>query len=195
MSILSGTGAVQGYTSSTNIQVQLSASTTPSCTPVSADLSNNGNTYTQVATSSQLPAIVTWAIPSGDGSKTIYARFHDEAGNLRYATGMIVLDQTKPPTVTNLRTTAGGCTISGNNRTVSLTWDGNAISDSNFIGYRVYRSIELAAYTQLLTTGSQAASDTVAKSYTSVRYIVRAYDKAGNESLDSNALSFSKNSC
>ena len=189
LAILSGTGATQGYTNSTNLQVQLSG--TGNCTPASADLSNNGTTWAPAATI--FPANVTWSIPSGDGTKTVYARFHDSSGNLSVVSGVIVLDQTKPPTITNLRTVT--CTISGSNRIVSLTWDGNATTDTNFLGYRVYKSIELGAYAQLLTTGSQSANDTDSKSYSSVRYVVRAYDRAGNESLDSNALPFSKNNC
>jgi hypothetical protein len=180
---------VQGYTNSTNVQVQLSG--TGTCTPASADLSNNGSTYSQAATT--FPANVTWSILSGDGTKTIYARFHDSAGNVGVVSGTIVLDQTKPPTITNLRIVT--CTFSGSSRAINFTWDGNATTDANFLGYRLYKSIELASYTQLFTTGSQSASDTDSKSYSSVRYLVRAYDKAGNESLDSNALSFSKNSC
>jgi hypothetical protein len=189
MTILSGAGAAQGYTNSTTVQVQLTG--VASCTPASADLSNNGSTYTQVTAT--FPSNVTWTIPTGDGPKNVYARFHDSQNNTSTRSGVIALDQTRPPTITNLRPVS--CALSGSNRTVSLTWDGNATSDANFLGYRVYRSIELATFSALLTTGAQSATDTTSKSYTSVRYLVRAYDKAGNESGDSNVLSYSKNNC
>jgi hypothetical protein len=78
---------------------------------------------------------------------------------------------------------------------VTIQW--TASTDTNLLGYRVYKSVNSATYTQLLTTatGVRNAVDTDSKGYGSLRYIVRAYDKGGNESLDSNELLFSKNGC
>lgn len=188
--VLSGTGAVTGFTNSTSVQLQLSG--TQTCTPTSVDLSNDGVAYTQVA-SAPFPQTVTWTIPAGDGTKIIYVRTHDAQNKIGTTSGQIALDQRRPPSATNL--VKASCSISGSNRTITMNWGTEPTSDANFLGYRIYKSIENAAFTALLTTGSPTASNTDAKGYSSLRYIVRGYDKAGNESLDSNVLAFTANNC
>jgi hypothetical protein len=190
ISVLSGAGAVQGYTNSTNVQVTLTAT---GCSPITASLSNDGSTFSPVATlASGASATVTWTVPATDGTKTIYTMFTGGGGRTSpIYTGTIVLDKTAPTKPANVR--AASCSISGNNRIVSLTW--NASTDTNLVGYRVYKSINQATFTALTTTASQSASDTDSKGYNSVTYRVTAYDKAGNESGVPNDLSFSKNSC
>lgn len=192
VSVLSGAGAVQGYTSSANVQVSVNA--TDTCAPITASLSNDGSSFTAVTTvTSGATSTVTWTVPSTpNGTKVIYVRFADGRGNTTTSyTGTIVLDKTAPTVPTSVRTAS--CTISGNNRIVNLTW--NASTDTNLIGYRVYKSINQATYTTLATTAGQSVSDTDSKGYNSVTYRVTAYDKAGNESGVPNDLSFSKNSC
>jgi hypothetical protein len=87
------------------------------------------------------------------------------------------------------------CTISGTNRTVQLTW--GAATDTNLNGYRLYRSVDSGPFVAVSTIGIgvQEATNVHKKNLGSVRFIVRAYDKAGNESVDTNTRSFSKNSC
>ncbi len=195
ITVLSGAGAVQGYTNSTNVQIVVNA--TDTCAPISVLMKNgtNENTYTQVTTiSSGASSTVTWTIPASAGSNTILVRFGDGAGNLSNVyTGTIIFDNTQPswPSPANLR--ASTCTLGGSTRTVSLTW--NAASDTNLVGYRVYKSINQATFTLLTATTSQSASDSDSKSYNSVTYRVSAYDKAGNERIGANDLSFSKNNC
>lgn len=189
--VLSGAGAEQGYTATTVVQVRLKA--TDPCGDIWAQLSNDGVTFTGVATLvSNVSSTVSWTIPNGEGTKTVHARFRDYAGNFSsvYTTN-VVLDQTPPTIPSNFRVVS--CTLSGNDRTVSLAWD--ASTDTNLLGYRLYRSVESASFQAVLTTSSLSASDTERKSHGSVRYMVRAYDKAGTESGDSNVLSFSKNQC
>ena len=81
----------------------------------------------------------------------------------------------------------------GSDRTVTVTWSGS--NDTNFYGYRVFRSIESGPFQINGQTVSTSHTDTAAKNYSSVRYLVRAYDKAGNESLDSATVSYAKNRC
>jgi hypothetical protein len=189
--ILSGAGAEQGYMRSTTVQVLLQA--TDDCPPIEARLSNDNTTYVTATTmGSDEPATVAWTVAGGDGPKRIYARFRDAQGNPSgtYAAD-IVLDQTVPTTPGDLRTVI--CDNLSADRTVTITW--NASTDANLLGYRIYRSIETEPFAIVATTGSLSVTDTTKKSAGAVRYMVRAYDKAGNESGDSNVLSFPKNSC
>jgi hypothetical protein len=189
--VLSGAGAEQGFTNSTTIQVRLDAF--DPCADIVAELSNDGSTFTPVATVvSEESTTATWTIPPGDGSKVVHGRFRDGAGNYSSATdALLVLDQTEPSTPQDLREAA--CSLSGQNRIVQLTWD--AASDTNLHGYRLYRSVDSGTFTAVATTAATSVSDTTRKNLNSVRYVVRSYDKAGNESEDSNALSYSKNNC
>lgn len=189
--VLSGSGAEQGYTASTIVQVRLEAS--DPCADIVARLSNDGVTFAYVATlTTDVSSTASWTIPTGEGAKTLYAKFRDGADNTSGAyTTTVVLDQTPPTVPDNFHVVS--CTLSGNDRTVNLGW--NESSDANLLGYRLYRSIDNAAFTAVLTTANLSASDTERKNYGSVRYLVRAYDKAGTESGDSDVLSFSRNQC
>ncbi len=189
--VLSGAGAEQGYTNSTTLQVRMDA--TDPCADIVGELSNDGVTFNPVTTVvSGGSTTTTWTIPPGEGTKAVYARFRDGAANTSaITTESLILDQIKPSIPANLRKSA--CNLHGMNRTVTLTWD--AASDANFLGYRLYRSINSATFQGVATTSTANVSDTTQKSLNSVRYVVRSYDRAGNESGDSNVLSFSKNSC
>ena len=180
MQILSGTGALQGFTNSTSLHVQL----TGTCSSIA--LSNDNNNYTTVSTG-PFPTTVTWSIPAGDGSKTIYAKFIAGASNTTTSSS-IVLDQTIPTTPGSLRTST--CGIQGNSRSTTLTW--NASTDTNLVGYRLYRQTNSGAFTQVTTTTGLFASDTTSKG-DNITYHVTAYDAAGNESSASNNVSYIKN--
>jgi hypothetical protein len=153
--------------------------------------SNDNSVYgSDVVYDSTNPS-VTWTVPSGDGTKSIWAKFRDARNNqATFGPHSIVLDQTRP-TVPGVLADTVSC--SGANRTVSLAW-GNS-SDTNFLGYRVYKSTNGGAWTAITTTSTLSTSDTDKKSLDSVSYEVVGYDKAGNESLPTNAISLSKNKC
>jgi hypothetical protein len=76
---------------------------------------------------------------------------------------------------------------------VTLTWP--ASSDVHLSGYRLYRSINDGGFESVTTTSTTSAGDTSKKSEASVRYIVKAYDRAGNESADSSQVTYARNSC
>jgi hypothetical protein len=195
--VLSGAGAEQGYTNATTVQIRLDA--TDSCVvsgpdnDIVAELSNDGVTFNPVASfESGAPTTATWTIGSGDGTKVIYGRFRDASANYSSVTDhMLILDQNGPSIPGNLRKV--GCSLGGQDRTVQLTWD--PASDANLHGYRLYRSIDSGTFTAIATTAATSVTDTARKNLNSVRYVVRAYDRAGNESGDSNAISYSKNAC
>ena len=195
MEIISGAGAETGYTSSTTLQVQLSASSPDpdDCDPLDAQLSNDASTFSSVASLvSGIGDTVTWTIPAGDGTATVHTVFVDNNGNASpIYQASIILDQTPPTVPGNLREVS--CSISSNTRSVTMTWD--ASSDTNLSGYRMYESINDSPFSIVNTTGDTSSTQGSNKTEQSVRYLVRSYDKAGNESPDSEILSYAKNSC
>lgn len=190
-SIQAGAGAEAGYVNSPSVQVNLLA--TDDCPSLFAELSNDNSAFSNVTSLvSGITSTVAWSVPAGDGPKTVYTRFRDGAGNVSpVLRSTVVLDRT-PPTVPQALAQAS-CTLSGSNRIVSLTW--STSSDANLSGYRLYRSVDSGPFVSVVTTSSASASDTSRKSSDSVRYLVRAYDKAGWESADSTVKTYAKNAC
>ena len=187
--ILSGTGSQTGYTSSTT--VTLSMSFADSCTPIRARFSNDGSTWGSTVLYDALTPSVTWTLTSGDGTKSVWGQVWDNMGSLRSLGPLtIVLDTTKP-TVPGSLTRSLSC--SGTTRTVNLSWGSS--TDTNLAGYRVYQSINSAAWTAIGTSSSSTFVDTHSKTLDSVRYYAVAYDKAGNESDATNTIALSKNQC
>ena len=83
---------------------------------------------------------------------------------------------------------------SGADRTVVLSW--GIATDTNFRGYRVYRSTDGVSWSVFQQVSTTTVTDaTLKKSLDSVRYYVVAYDKAGNESNATNTISLAKNQC
>jgi len=189
-SILSGAGAVSGYTASTS--VTLKPAPVDSCTPITLNFSNDGSTYGGDITYDSTNPSVTWTVTGGaDGTRSIYAKFRDALGNsATFGPKSIILDTTKPTKPGTLTRTVA-CT--GGNRTVTLNW--GVSTDTYFLGYRTYKSTNGGAWTAITTTSTTYTSDTDKKSLDSVSYYVVGYDKAGNESPASNIISLSKNKC
>lgn len=187
--IASGTGSDVGYTASTTVALTMSLS--DPCTPISAQFSNDNSLFGTWVTYDALNPTVSWTITTGDGTKSVWAKVQDGAGNLRaLGPNTIVLDSVTPTSPGTL-TRAVAC--SGTDRTVQLSW--GASTDTNFKGYRVYQSINSAAWGAIGTSSSSTFNDVHKKSLDSVRYYVVGYDKAGNESNASNTISLSKNQC
>jgi hypothetical protein len=189
---LGGTGA---HTNSTTVQIRLSRAA--GCTPTRAELSNNSTTWVVVTQDLPQPVTVAWTIPSGDGPKTVYARFTDGPGNKTVASASLVLD-TAAPSVPAALAKVSCPAFNGNSRTVTFGWQASTDpavgGGTNLAGYRVYRSVDSGPFTAVTITSALTATNTDSKGY-GLRFLVRAYDKAGNESGDSNVISYSKNSC
>ncbi len=203
----SGTGT-QGFTNSTTVQLQVQTTDAPGtgCWPVNVDLSNDGTNWVNGASisptligSSSASGVVSWQVGAGDGRKGFYVRFRDAANNCcggpaagqaNYWEVDYTLDRTLPsPTPANVRRST--CAISGSNRSATFTWDPS--SDTNFVGYRVYRSVNSGAFVAVGIPTTTSFTDTTSKGDL-IQYKVRAYDKAGNETPDSNILVFQKQS-
>jgi prepilin-type N-terminal cleavage/methylation domain-containing protein len=188
--ILSGAGAVSGYSASPS--VTLKTSPVDGCAPIIMRFSNDGTTYGADVTYDSSNPSITWTVNGGtDGTRSIWAKFRDGLGNeATFGPHSIILDQTKP---TKPGTLAKSVSCSGSNRTVSLSW--GVSTDTNFLGYRLYKSTNGGAWTAITTTSTLNTLDTDKKSLDSVSYYVVGYDKAGNESSASNVVSLSKNKC
>lgn len=188
-SIVSTTGGIIGYTSSTSVTVSLSLS--DSCAPIVVTLSNDGTTYSGESTYDANNPSVSWTLTPGDGTKSIYVKARDNALNTHtFDPATVVLDTVKP-TVPGTLTRSVSC--SGNNRTVTLNWGSS--TDAHFSGYRLYESDNSGAWTVLTTSSLLTHTTTHLKTLDSVRFKVVGYDKAGNESDASNIVSLSKNQC
>lgn len=205
--LLSGS---EGYLNSTSVQVRVKAHDLE-CFPLTLYMANKPSRancteaagYVEVqqldggTVGGDPPAaIASWTIPSGDGVKAVCVAVRNKRNDVTLARSdawgiNVKLDQTPPMTPANFRQHA--CEISGTDRIATFAWD--AATDTNFNGYRLYRSLEAAQYVAIAQTTGTTLTDTSPKNYASVRYVVRAYDKAGNESADSAVISYSKNQC
>lgn len=188
-SIESTTGSTTGYTNSTSVTLRMSFS--DACTPITAKFSNDGVTYGADNTYDPNNPTVSWSITSGDGTKSVYAKVRDGVSNeTTMGPQSVVLDTVKPTVPGTLSRTVS-CT--GEDRTVNLSW--GTSSDTNLNGYRIYRSINTAAWEVIKSTTGTTHSETHKKTLDSARYYVVAYDKAGNESDPTNEISLAKNQC
>jgi len=187
--IVSGTGGETGYTASETVTIQLAP--VDDCTPITIKFTNDLTVYGDSVTYSTSEPTATWRITAGDGSKNVWAQFKDGNGTTRIVgPSAITLDQTLP-TVPGTLTRTVSC--SGTTRTVNLSW--GTSTDTNLIGYRLYRSVDSEAWEVVSTTTSLTASNTHAKTLDSVRFRVTSYDQAGNESPTTNEITLSKNQC
>jgi len=188
-SITSGTGSDVGYTASTTVALSLSFS--DGCTPITLHLSNDGVTYGTAITYDPLNPTVSWTLTAGGGTKSVYAQVFDGLSNMQtIGPNTIVLDTTVPTVPGTLSRTLS---CAGSDRTVHLSWGSS--TDTNFKGYRVYQSINSAAWSAIGTSSSSTFTDSNKKALDSVRYFVVGYDKAGNESNATNTISIAKNKC
>jgi len=188
-SILSGAGAVSGYTASTS--VTLKPAPVDSCTPITVKFSNDASTWGSPVTYDSANPSVTWTVPSGDGTKNIWSLFADGLNHAAtFGPHSVILDSTLPTQPGTLTRTIS---CAGTDRTVSLSW--GVSTDTNLLGYRLYKSTNGGSWTSITTTSTLTTSDTDKKTLDSVSYRVVGYDKAGNESTPSNAISLSKNQC
>jgi hypothetical protein len=207
--LLSGSATDPGYLNSTSVQLRFDGQDLE-CFPITLYMANKPSTanctdatgYVEVRpfdSGGDPPAVtVSWTIPSGDGTKAICGVIRNKANDVENRRSevwgvSVLLDQTKPPVPANLRQQL--CELHGNDRVATLNWDAGSPADTNHAGYRLYRSVESGAFEAISTTSALAITDTSPKNYASVRYLVRAYDKAGNESVDSSVISYAKNKC
>lgn len=182
-------GAEVGFTAATNVTVMMDFD--DSCVPLTARFANDGGEFgSEIPYDPNSPSL-SWALGTGDGTKQVSGVVRDGAGNETSLPAQEIILDTQPPTAPDPLTRSASC--HGSTRTVTLSWGFS--SDTNFRGYRVYRSTDGVNWTALTTTTGNSVSDTHSKSLDSTRYKVVGYDKAGNESDATNVVSLSKNQC
>ena len=190
-SVAGSSGASSGYSASTTVTIAMALS---GCSgTVIANFSNDGGTTWGADVSySSSATTVAWTLPPVNGTKTISGRARNGAAGTPWslASNSIILDTTAPTAPASISRTAS---CSGSNRTVVLTW--TASTDTHLVGYHVYRSTDGVTWVLVISTAGLTASDTHSKSLTSVRFYVKGYDSAGNESSASPTISLSKNQC
>ena len=107
-------------------------------------------------------------------------RFYAALPSIRSAVAQLVSGDTTAPAVpTGLVATSGG-------RSVTLEWPDNAETDLG--GYRVERRVGNRAWSLRADVSQSTFTDTALKPDTTYRYRVSAYDRSGNRSLPSTAV-------
>jgi type II secretory pathway pseudopilin PulG len=162
------------YTNSTVVTLNIGKNGGSS--PNSMAFSNDGATW---SASQPYGSSTSWTLLSGDGTKTVWARFFDSSG--RYGTAVIdtiILDTVAPgvPTAFQVVSTSTG----GSNKTVNLGWTAPAgVTDLG--GYRMFRRLitSTGSFSLVCDTSATTCSDTHKKTDT-YEYYVQAYDLATN---------------
>lgn len=161
------------YTNSRNINLSISAEGGPH----TMYLSNNGvswNSYSYATSKA-------WTLTTGDGSKTVYLRVADAAGNNGSKTATITLDTTDPTPVT-LSSPADGATVTS--QTPSFSWTNpNAGAQTKWFFIQILQSgaVKQSSYTNKSTT-SYTATTLNEGSY---QWKVTVYDMANNSATTS----------
>ena len=187
--VLSGSGAEIGYTNSTIVSVRLAA--VDGCSPLTAELSNDGTSFSTAATlTSGAPSTTTWTVGGGDGTKTISARFRDGAGNTSAVVSeTVTLDRAAPASFGGLAPSNCAAHV----RSATFTWGPTNEGSGNFLTYRLFRQVDTSPVTVEAVTAGRSISNTFDPNKKPVKFWVRAYDKAGNASNSSNVITFTNN--
>lgn len=131
-----------------------------------------------------------WTIPSGDGTKTVYARYTDAKSNTTsIVNDSIVLDQTAPPVTQNFKV-KDLSNVSGGIYQLAILWTPNTASD--FSQYKIYRSTDGTNFSLLTTVSSVATNyyvDTGLGANTVYYYKMSAVDDVTNESAMTDVVS------
>src|SRR3954451_5409134 len=173
-----GTVKINGnatYTNSTSITLTL-AKSGGGPNPATMKFSNDNSTWLGPFAWSPWSA---WTLTTGDGTKTVYARFYDSSGLFgAVVNDTIILDTTAPGAPTAFHKTTA--TISGANTTVTLVWTA-PVGVTALGGYRMYKRLitSTGAWTLVCDTSTTTCTDIHKKTDTYEYYVV-AYDLATN---------------
>ncbi|MBI5697960.1 MAG: hypothetical protein HZC29_05665, partial [Thaumarchaeota archaeon] len=183
------------YTTSTSVTLTLSCTDTNGCSQMK--FSNDDSTW---STPENYAASKTWTLTSGDGTKTVYVRFKDSAGNwmTTSASDSIILDTT-PPTASSLTVTSSSATDSSGWSTtgsINLGWTTGSDATTHVKNFEVLRScytpvsrsVETCPggssnYYVIYTTGDNSTltyQDTGRFSNTTYYYKIQSFDAVDN---------------
>jgi hypothetical protein len=168
------------YTNSIYVILTLSASDANGVSQMC--FSDNGITWTDwepYATSKP------WTLPSGDGTKTVYVRFKDSAGNVSTYSDTIILDTTPPTAPAGLYTDP--ITSPDNyssNVTPQVGWTIDATDNGSGVLKYQLRTDTNSNWVDFVNGSDVPAGYIVSRSSPNLIYI-RALDAAGNPSAES----------
>ena len=162
-----------GAATAKNLTATLTLAETDNAGPVAQmQFSNTGTTYSAAVTYGTSKA---WTLSTGDGTKTVYAKFKDAAGNWSAATTDTIVLDTVLPIISGITASAVTAT------SASINWTTNEPATSQ-VDYGLSTSYGQTTPldTNLVTSHSAALSSLTAgkKHY----YRVRSKDRAGNRS-------------
>ena len=183
-SILAGSGASAGYTSSSTVTLSLTA--TDPCADLTMAFSNDGTSFSAPVL---YAASAVWTLEAGNGTRTMWTKFTDGVGNALTLSSSVVVDTDAP-------TTPGSFTATVLNapKRVELTWT-QSTDNQGVLGYRIYVRKGSAAFQNQSTgvvhpcpTSPCTWTHSGVKTKDTYTYYVVSYDAAGNESDAPTAL-------
>ncbi len=98
--------------------------------------------------------------------------------NLEIDAGGSIITNQPPTTPGNITVPA---TVNGGD-TITISWNASTDPDSNLAGYRLERSVNGGAWSQIYQGSATSTTNTIAAGISTVAYRVKAYDAAGAES-------------
>jgi hypothetical protein len=140
-------------------------------------LSNNGTTWTTRAYAASQP----WILPATNGTRTVWVKWKDTAGNWSAAkTDTIVLDAVAPTTTApTWKLGAAGSALVAGAIPVNLAWTG-ADATSGIASYNLSQQVDGGTWTSLSTTLTSTALTLNLTPGHTYRFALRAIDKASN---------------
>jgi len=174
-----GTVTINSGAATTNVTaVTLTLSATDNSGSVSQmQFSNDGTSYSAAEAYGTTKA---WTLASGDGTKTVYAKFKDAAGNWSAATTDTIVLDTTAPTISAVGASAIGST------TATITWTTNEGGTSQ-VDYGLTTAYgQLTAFNATLSTAHTVSLNGFSSAML-YHYRVRSKDAAGNEAVSADA--------
>lgn len=135
--------------------------------------SNDGTTY---STAETYATSKTWTLATGDGTKTVYAKFKDAAGNWSTAVSDTITLDAAAPTISSQN--AASLTTSG----ATITWTTNEASTTQ-VDYGTTTSYGQSTTLDSSLLTSHSAGITGLSAGTLYHYRARSRDAVGNERL------------
>ena len=160
-----------------SVSVDLAADATDALSAVShVALSNNGTTWTTRTYAASQP----WTLTSTNGTKTVWAKWRDAAGNWSAPkTDTIVLDTVAPGATAPKQSIAAGSAISSGAVPVKLAWSGSD-GTAGVARDRLRQSTDGGAWTTVSSTRTASSLSRALTPGRTYRFAVQAVDKAGN---------------
>jgi hypothetical protein len=166
-------------TSSTQVTLNLSATNPTAGDPVSdMRFSSDGTTWGDWV---PFAPSASFTLPSGDGSKTVFAEYRNGAGAVSAAASHSIVLDTTPPVITKAPAPSFKKGHLGNTSVpVSITWAGTD-SASGISHYDLEESVDGGAFSLVASPATATATVNLNPGH-SYQFEVRATDKAGNVS-------------